>query len=91
MPERKTVTIRSTSKARFYAVNECTKSLLQLFRTLDDLHLSYMFLNTRVHIYNDNNACICWSHNLTKKRPETCIDPGKCHPRDCSKRFNLCT
>ena len=64
-----TLTARSSAKAEIYAANECTKFLLHLLHhiIMQDIGLSDKHMPSKTLVYNDNEACVCWSHNLTTK------------------------
>ena len=65
--KRQTITARSTAEAEIYATDECTKSLIHLYNILHELHLANEFMPRPTSIYNDNAACVQWSHSLTTK------------------------
>ena len=67
MSKRQSITARSSAEAEIYATDECVKSLLHMSHIITELGLSAQFLSVPVSIFNDNNACVCWSHNLTTK------------------------
>ena len=65
--KRQTFTARSSAEAEIYATDECTKNILHLLHIIDDLHLTDDFIHGPIQIWNDNNACVCWSKNTTTK------------------------
>ena len=65
--KRQTVTARSSAEAEIYATDECTKSLLHLSQMVAGLNLTEAIMPPPTTIYNDNNACVCWSQNMTTK------------------------
>ena len=65
--KRQTITARSSAEAEIYATDECVKQLLQLSYILEGLNLLQDFMPKPTTIYNDNNACVCWSKNTTTK------------------------
>ena len=65
--KRQTITARSTAEAEIYATDECTKNILHIRNILEDLHLLSTFCPQSTPIYNDNNACVLWSSNMTTK------------------------
>ena len=65
--KRQTVTARSSAEAEIYATDECTKFLLYLHHILTDLGFAHKHMPPKTKIYNDNEACVCWSHNMTTK------------------------
>ena len=67
MSKRQTFTARSSAEAEIYATDECTKNILHIMNILNDLKLTDEFIKGPVSIWNDNNACVCWSKNTTTK------------------------
>lgn len=67
MSKRQTVTARSSAEAEIYATDECVKHILYLRNLLNELELGKEYLNNPLTIYNDNAACVAWSHNMTTK------------------------
>jgi len=65
--KRQTYTARSSAEAEIGAVDECTKTLQQIINVLKDLHLLDKFVDGPITIYNDNSACVQWSHNMSTK------------------------
>ena len=65
--KRQTITARSTAEAEIYATDECCKSILHIRLILSDLELLTTFCPGATTIYNDNNACVLWSTNMTTK------------------------
>jgi hypothetical protein len=65
--KRQTFTARSSAEAEIYATDECAKNLLHLMNIIKDLGLDAELLRDPVPIWNDNNACVCWSKNTTTK------------------------
>lgn len=65
--KRQTITARSSAEAEIYATDECTKALQQLIFIIDGLNLTEELINGPIPVYNDNNACVCWSKNTTTK------------------------
>ena len=65
--KRQTITARSTAEAEIYATDECTKNILNIKHILTDLELLSTFCPEPTIIYNDNNACVLWSSNMTTK------------------------
>jgi hypothetical protein len=61
------ITARSSDEAEIYATDECTKCLLQIHQIVDGLNLTSEIMPLPTTIYNDNFACVHWSHNLTTK------------------------
>ena len=61
------ITACSSAEAGIYATDECAKFLLHLSHLISELALTSQFLDLPVTIFNDNHACVCWSHNLTTK------------------------
>ena len=62
-----TITDRSTAEAEIYATDECTKVLQYLRNILDELGLTDEVMPGPTTIYNDNAACVAWSHSLSTK------------------------
>ena len=49
-------------------MDECTKSLLHLSQMVAELILTEVIMPLPTTIlYNDNNACVCWSQNMTTR------------------------
>ena len=65
--KRQTITARSSAEAEIYATDECVKQLLQLSYILDGLNLIDEIMPKPTTLYNDNNACVCWSKSTTTK------------------------
>ncbi len=65
--KRQTITARSTAEAEIYATDECTKFLLHLRHILEELQLDKSIMPGATTIYNDNAACVAWSHSLSTK------------------------
>ena len=65
--KRQTITAHSTTEAGVYATNECTKKLLYIRHILLDLNLLHDIVKAPIKIYNDNEAAVKWSQNLTNK------------------------
>ena len=65
--KRQSITAQNSAEAKIYATDECVKSLLHLSHIISELALTSQFLDLPVTIFNDNHACVCWSHNLTTK------------------------
>ena len=58
---------RSSAQAEIGAVDECTKTIIQIKNILTDLTLFEHYTTGSITIYNDNQACVQWSHNMTTK------------------------
>jgi hypothetical protein len=65
--KRQTITARSSAEAEIYATDECTKCLLHIHQIVDGLNLSPHVMPLPTTIFNDNSACVNWSHNMTTK------------------------
>ena len=65
--KRQTITARSTAEAEIYATDECTTFLIHLYNILQDLNLVGTLMPSPTTIYNNNAACIAWSHSLSTK------------------------
>jgi hypothetical protein len=65
--KRQAITARSTAEAEIYATDECTKALQHVSFLIDGLNLRNTYMKAPTTIYNDNKACVDWSHNLTTK------------------------
>ena len=65
--KRQSFTARSSAEAEIYATDECAKNLLHLMNIINDLGLGDELLKEPIPIWNDNNACVCWSKNTTTK------------------------
>ena len=62
-----TITARSTAEAEIYATDECVKALLHVDQLVSGLNLKSQLMPPPNIIYNDNAACVQWSHNTTTK------------------------
>ena len=66
--KRQKITARSSAEAELYATDECVKELLRIKHMSHDLHIDHiLFPGPPVNVYNDNNACVCWSKAKTTK------------------------
>ena len=65
--KRQSYTARSSAQAEIGAVDECTKTILEIINILKDLQKFDDFHNGPITIYNDNAACVQWSQNMTTK------------------------
>ena len=65
--KRQTYTARSSAQAEIGAVDECTKTIQQIKNILEDLNQFQHYTSGPITIYNDNSACVQWSHNMTTK------------------------
>jgi hypothetical protein len=59
--------VRSLAEAEIYATDKFAKNLLHLINIIKDLSLTSELISGPIPIYNDNNACVCWSKNTTTK------------------------
>ncbi len=65
---RQKITARSSAEAEIYATDECIKELLRIRHMCTDLDLLDTFMPDRpINVYNDNQACVCWSKSTTTK------------------------
>ena len=65
---RQKVTARSSAEAEIYATDECVKELLRLKHLFHDMNVSTIYMpGDPINVYNDNNACVCWSKSKTTK------------------------
>ena len=66
--KRQKVTARSSAEAEIYATDECVKELLRLRHACTDLNILNIYMpGSPISVYNDNNACVCWSKSTTTK------------------------
>ena len=65
--KRQNITARSTAEAEVYATDECAKSIARLRKLVYGLGLGKELMPNKTIIYNDNTACVYWSHNMTTK------------------------
>ena len=66
--KRQKVTARSSAEAEIYATDECVKELLRLKHICTDFAIMHIYMpGTPIKVYNDNNACVCWSKSTTTK------------------------
>lgn len=64
--KRQTITARSSAEAEIYAIDECVKALQHIKHIFEDLHLLHLLPSTFL-IYNDNEASVKWTANMTTK------------------------
>ena len=65
--KRQTFTARSSANAEIGAVDDCTKTLQQIRNIMTDLQIFQKFKKGPITVYNDNQATVQWSHNMTTK------------------------
>ena len=67
--KRQKVTARSSTEAEIYVTDECVKELLHLQHIINDMNTAHIYTPNKepVQVYNDNNACVCWSKSTTTK------------------------
>ena len=65
--KRQTITARSSAESEIYATDECVKQLQQLTHIIEELNVGDIVMPNPTPVYNDNAACIKWSHSLTTK------------------------
>ena len=66
--KRQRITARSSAEAEIYATDECVKQLLHLKHMFTDMNITSVFLQSSpITVYNDNNACVCWSKSTPTK------------------------
>ena len=67
--KRQKVTARSSAEAEIYATDECVKELLRLQHIINDMNTAHIYTPNKepIQVYNDNNACVCWSKSTTTK------------------------
>ena len=67
--KRQKVTARSSAEAEIYATDECVKELLRLQHIICDMGTQSIYVPHKepIQVYNDNNACVCWSKSTTTK------------------------
>ena len=65
--KRQTFTARSSAHAEIGAVDDCTKTIQHIRNLLTDLNMFQKFTKGPITIYNDNQATVQWSHNMTTK------------------------
>ena len=66
MSKRQSITARSSAEAEIYAIDECVKALQHIRHIFEDLHLAHLLPSTFL-IYNDNEASVKWTANMTSK------------------------
>lgn len=66
MSKRQSITARSSAEAEIYAIDECVKALQHIRHIFEDLHLAHLLRSTFC-IYNDNEASVKWTANMTSK------------------------
>jgi hypothetical protein len=62
---RQARTALSSCEAEIFATNECVKETLAIKLLAEDLHMPDG--SECVPVYNDNDACVSWSHSVTNK------------------------
>ena len=66
--KRQKITARSSAEAEIYATDECVKELLRMKHLFDDTKTNNIYMpGEPIKVYNDNNACVCWSKSHTTK------------------------
>jgi hypothetical protein len=65
--KQQTFTAQSSAEAKIYATDKCAKNLLHLINIINDLSLTKDLISDPIPIWNNNNACVCWSKNTTTK------------------------
>ena len=65
--KRQSITARSSAEAEIYATDECTKQLIHLSYIIEGFQLIEEVMKPPTTVFNDNNACVCWSKNTTTK------------------------
>ena len=66
MSKRQSITARSSAEAEIYTIDECVKALQHIRHIFEDLHLDHLLPSTFL-IYNDNEASVKWTTNMTNK------------------------
>jgi len=67
LSKRQSITAISSAEAEIYATSEYVKFLLELVQILDFLGVKNIFMPAVNVIYNNNQACVNWSHSCTTK------------------------
>jgi len=67
LSKHQSVTAGSSAEAEICATDECVKFLLELVQILDFLQVKHLFMPDTTTVYSDNQACINWSKQLTRK------------------------
>ena len=65
--KRQAITARSSAESEIYATDECVKQLQHLHHIFEDLQVIHLVMPTTTPVYNDNAACVYWSHSMTTK------------------------
>jgi len=65
--KRQSITARSSAESEIYATDECVKQLQQISHLIIDLEVTDLVMPKPIPVYNDNAACIKWSHSLATK------------------------
>ena len=67
--KRQAITARSSAEAEIYATDECVKNLLCIQHLINDTDTKPVFQPTSdpIKIFNENNACVCWSKSTTSE------------------------
>ena len=66
MSKRQSITARSSTEAEIYAIDECVKALQHIRHIFENLQLAHLLPST-FSIYNDNEASVKWTSNMTSK------------------------
>eukprot|EP00957_Ditylum_brightwellii_P025824 1953840-Ditylum_brightwellii.AAC.1 len=65
--KRQSITAQSSAKSKIYATDKCTKVIQALKQIVEEMELKDSIMKSPTIIYNNTNACICWTKNLTTK------------------------
>jgi len=65
--KRQAITAVSSAEAEIYATSECVRFLLELVQIFEFLGVRDIFMPGMNVIFNDNQACVNWSHSCTSK------------------------
>lgn len=57
----------SSAEAEMYTTDECIKSMMSIHQILEELNMRHNIMPAPTTVYNDNAACVAWSHTLTTK------------------------
>ena len=65
MSKCQTITARSSEEAEICVTDECVRYIIFLRNLLNKLELVPEYFKNPVTVYNNNDSCIVWSHNMT--------------------------
>ena len=68
MSKRQKFTACSSTEAEIYATDEYVTNILWIMHIITDMDVEDIYMSgSLVKIYNNNNACVCWSKSTATK------------------------